>query len=38
MIIPIVAYGAPVLKKEAVEIDKDYPDLQELIDNMFETM
>ncbi|MCT4560037.1 MAG: peptide deformylase [Crocinitomicaceae bacterium] len=38
MILPIVAYGDPVLKKEAVEIDKDYPNLKELIDNMFETM
>ncbi len=38
MILPIVAYGDPILKKEAVEIDKDYPDLKELIDDMFETM
>ncbi|MCC5923233.1 MAG: peptide deformylase [Crocinitomicaceae bacterium] len=38
MIIPIVAYGDPVLKKEAEEIDKDYPNLDELIANMFETM
>lgn len=38
MILPIVAYGDPVLKKEAVEIDKDYQDLDQLIDNMFETM
>lgn len=38
MILPIVAYGDPVLKKEAVEISKDYPDLNELIENMFETM
>lgn len=38
MILPIVAYGDPVLKKEAEEIDKDFPDLKELIDNMFETM
>lgn len=38
MILPIVAYGDPVLKKEAEEIDKDYPGLQELISNMFETM
>lgn len=38
MILPIVAYGDPVLKKEAQEIDKDYPKLKELIDNMFETM
>ncbi|WP_179333101.1 peptide deformylase [Winogradskyella costae] len=38
MILPIVAYGDVVLKKEAKEIDKDYPKLQELIDNMYETM
>jgi len=38
MILPIVAYGDPVLKKEAEEIEQDYPKLQELIDNMFETM
>jgi peptide deformylase len=38
MILPIVAYGDSVLKKEGVEIDKDYPDLKELIDNMFESM
>lgn len=38
MILPIVAYGDPVLKKEAEDIGKDYPALQELIDNMFETM
>lgn len=38
MILPIVAYGDPVLKKQAEEIDKDYPNLKELIDNMYETM
>lgn len=38
MILPIVAYGDPVLKKKAVEIDKDYPNLDELISNMHETM
>lgn len=38
MILPIVAYGTPVLKKKAVEISKDYPKLDELIENMFETM
>lgn len=38
MILPIVAYGDPVLKKEAEEIDKDYPFLEELIENMYETM
>lgn len=38
MILPIVAYGDPVLKKVAEEIDKDYPDLDVLIKNMFDTM
>ncbi|MBW1294889.1 peptide deformylase [Aquimarina litoralis] len=38
MILPIVAYGDPVLKKKAKEISKDYPKLSELLENMFETM
>lgn len=38
MILPIVAYGDPVLKKEAEEIDANYPKLNELIADMFETM
>jgi len=38
MILPIVAYGDPVLKKEAGEISKEYPELNALIENMFETM
>lgn len=38
MILPIVAYGDPVLKKVAEEIDSDYPGLEQLIANMFETM
>ena len=38
MKIPIVAYGDPVLRKKAVEISADYPNLGELISNMFETM
>ena len=38
MIFPIVAFGDPVLKKQAEEIDKDYPDLKLLIENMYETM
>ncbi len=38
MILPIVAYGDPILKKEAVEIDENYEGLQSLIDNMWETM
>ena len=38
MILPIVAYGDAVLRKKAKEIDKDYPKLKELIENMYETM
>lgn len=38
MILPIVAYGDPVLKKVAQEIDEDFDGLNDLIDNMFETM
>jgi len=38
MILPIVAYGDPVLRKVGVDIDKDYPNLTELIANMKETM
>ena len=38
MILPIYVYGQPVLRKEAEDITPDYPDLKELIANMFETM
>lgn len=38
MKLPIVAYGDPVLRKKAEEIDEDYPNLKEIIANMFETM
>ena len=38
MILPIVAFGDPVLKKVAVEIDADYPGLTKLIADMFDTM
>ena len=38
MILPITAYGDPVLRKKAKEISVDYPKLQELIENMWETM
>ncbi|WP_067146065.1 peptide deformylase [Pseudotamlana agarivorans] len=38
MILPIVAYGDPVLKKKATDITNDYPNLQDLLANMFETM
>lgn len=38
MILPIVAYGDPVLRKMGVDIDKDYPNLEQLIADMFDTM
>ena len=38
MILPIVAYGAPVLRKVAEEITPEYPGLKKLIDDMWETM
>ncbi|UZO80480.1 peptide deformylase [Aquimarina sp. ERC-38] len=38
MILPIVAYGDPVLKRKAKDIEKEYPKLPELLENMFETM
>lgn len=38
MTLAIVAYGDPILRKKAKEIPADYPDLKELVDNMFETM
>ena len=38
MILPIVSYGNSILKKKTQEINASYPQLQELIDNMFESM
>lgn len=38
MILPIVAYGDSVLKKEAKDINKDELDLPKLIEDMFDTM
>ncbi|MFK2820659.1 peptide deformylase [Flavobacteriaceae sp. LMIT009] len=38
MVLPIIAYGDPVLRKVGKDIDKDYPNLSELIKNMYETM
>jgi peptide deformylase len=38
MILPIVAYGTPVLRTVAKEIDPDYPDLEKLIADMWETL
>lgn len=38
MIQPIYVYGQPVLRQEAEDIDPDYPGLQKLISDMWETM
>lgn len=38
MILPIYAYGHPVLRKECEDIEEGYKDLDELIKNMYETM
>ncbi|WP_180266622.1 peptide deformylase, partial [Flavobacterium psychrophilum] len=38
MILPIVGYGDPVLRKVCEEITKDYINLEETIANMYETM
>ena len=38
MIYPIVAYGEPILRKVAEPISADYPKLNEIIQNMFDTM
>ena len=37
MILPIYTYGQPVLRKEAEDIEPDYPELKALVHNMFET-
>lgn len=38
MIKPIYAYGNPVLRKVTDDIDQSYPNIKQLIDDMFETM
>lgn len=38
MILPIIAYGHSVLRKVADDIPEDYPDLKDLVADMFETM
>lgn len=38
MKLPIVAYGDPVLRKVCTDIDENYPELKQLIINMFDTM
>lgn len=38
MILPIYLYGQPALRRETAEIGTDYPELKQLIANMFETL
>ena len=38
MILPIYAYGQPVLRKKSVPIDQQYPGLESLIQDMYDTM
>lgn len=38
MILPIVAYGDPVLRKVCKDLPDDFPKLDELVENMYETM
>jgi peptide deformylase len=38
MILPIVAYGSPILRKVSHDIDADYPGLEKLLADMWETL
>jgi peptide deformylase len=38
MILPIVAYGAPILRKVCTDITPDFPELEKLMADMWETM
>lgn len=38
MILPIYLYGSKVLRQETEDIDRDYPELEKLIADMWETM
>ncbi len=38
MILPIVAYGSPILRSVADDIDKEYEGLEKLLEDMWETM
>jgi peptide deformylase len=38
MILPIVAYGSPILRKVSEDIDRDYPGLEKLLADMWETL
>ena len=38
MFLPIVAFGSTILRKKCKEINSDYPELENLLENMWETM
>jgi peptide deformylase len=38
MVYPIVIYGHPILRKVAEDIDRDYPELDQVIADLFETL
>jgi|TARA_B110000967_G_C18815827_1_gene526085 peptide deformylase len=38
MILPIVAYGAPILRKKCTDISADYPEFNKILANMWQTM
>jgi peptide deformylase len=38
MTYPIVIYGHPILRKVSVDIDRNYPNLKQLVEDLFETM
>ena len=38
MFLPIVAFGSTILRKKCKEINSDYPELDNLLENMWETM
>ncbi|RYZ88985.1 MAG: peptide deformylase, partial [Moraxellaceae bacterium] len=38
MILPIIAYGDPVLRKMCEPVTPDFPNLEQLIADMYETM
>ena len=38
MILPIIAYGANVLRNDCIKVDSIYPNLSDLLNSMYETM
>ena len=38
MIYPIYIYGSPVLREECMEVEREYPELEKLVSDMFDTM